>query len=449
MKRKQYHIIDHLKFIIPSLIGVILFMSPIKIESGFTIPIAILANWVQEKLADQLSLIMMIIIVITAIFTLLAKVAGKHSLEKTPFFQTLLYTTWFWTIVRVLAAIFAVLVYYQIGPEAIWSENTGAMLLGSLLHVLFSVFLFAGLFLPLLMNFGLMELFGTLMTKIMRPLFKLPGRSSIDALASWIGDGTIGVLMTSKQYEEGYYTKREAAVIGTTFSIVSITFTLVVIKEVDLEHMFIPFYLTVLAAGFVAALIMPRIPPLSKKADTYVTNTTEPVDESLPAGATAFSHGYAKALARAKQETSVLQFIKQGVQNVLDMWMGVAPVVMTFGLIALVIAETTPLFSWLGMPFIPLLELMQVPFAAEASETILIGFADMFLPAIIGSSIDAEITRFIIAALSVTQLIYMSEVGGLLLGSKVPVSFKDLFIVFLLRTLITLPVIVAIAHMLF
>jgi len=58
-------------------------------------------------------------------------------------------------------------------------------------------------------------------------------------------------------------------------------------------------------------------------------------------------------------------------------------------------------------------------------------------------------TRFIIAALSVTQLIYMSEVGGLLLGSKVPVSFKDLVAIFLLRTLITLPIIIFIAHILF
>src|SRR5690625_6035922 len=113
------------------------------------------------------------------------------------------------------------------------------------------------------MNFGLLELFGTLMTKVMRPLFKLPGRSSIDALASWIGDGTIGVLLTSKQYEDSYYTKREAAIIGTTFSVVSITFTLVIIATVGLEHMFISFYLTVLAAGVVAALIMTRILPLS------------------------------------------------------------------------------------------------------------------------------------------------------------------------------------------
>src|SRR5699024_4329948 len=226
-------------------------------------------------------------------------------------------------------------------------------------------------------------------------------------------------------------TKREAAVIGTTFSIVSITFTLVIIEEVGLGHMFVPFYLTVLIAGFVAALIMPRIPPLSRKEDAYMKGAVGKKDDTIPEGYTTFSYGYKKALDRAKQETNVGNFFKEGAQNVLDMWLGVAPVVMTFGLIALIIAEYTPVFEWLGLPFVPILELMQVPYAQEASQTILIGFADMFLPAVIGASIEAEITRFIIATLSVTQLIYMSEVGGLLLGSKVPVSFKDLFIIFL------------------
>lgn len=444
-----YHWRDHLKFIIPSLIGIILFMTPVKTSDGFTIPIAILAGWVENILTNYLSFIMMIIIVFTALLTCLIRLVSKEQLQRKPFLSHLLYVSPFWMVTRLLAAIFSICVFFQIGPEVIYDEGTGQMLLDGLLHVLFSVFLFAGLFLPLLTNFGLLEMIGTFMTNIMRPLFKLPGRSSIDALASWIGDGTIGVLLTSKQYEDGFYTKREAAVIGTTFSIVSITFSLVIIKEMNLTHLFIPFYLTVVIAGFVAALIMPRIPPLSRKEDTYIDAKKGGIDESIPKGYNVLSYGYKQALERGKKETSFKKFLKEGIQNVLDMWMGVAPVVMTFGLIALIIAEKTALFQWLGIPFIPLLEMMQVPEAKEASQTILIGFADMFLPAILGSSIASELTRFIIAALSVTQLIYMSEVGGVLLGSKVPVFFKDLIIIFLLRTFITLPVIVLIAHIIF
>ena len=73
----------------------------------------------------------------------------------------------------------------------------------------------------------------------------------------------------------------------------------------------------------------------------------------------------------------------------------------------------------------------------------------MFLPAIIGADIESDLTRFVIAGVSITQLIYMSEVGGLLLGSKLPVRFIDLVIIFLLRTIITLPIIVVAAHIFF
>src|SRR3712207_4950492 len=118
----------------------------------------------------------------------------------------------------------------------------------------------------------------------MRPIFSLPGRSSIDCIASWLGDGTIGVLLTSKQYEDGYYSKREAAIIGTTFSAVSITFSLIVIAQVGLEHLFLPFYLTVTLSGVVAAIITPRIPPLSKKPDTYFNGNKKENGEEIPKG---------------------------------------------------------------------------------------------------------------------------------------------------------------------
>ncbi|SDJ31592.1 YjiH family protein [Salimicrobium halophilum] len=449
MNNQKYPTSAHLRFIIPSLIGILLFMIPIPSGESMTILVAIFAGWLESALKDYLSLIMTFIITLTAVLTLWVKAGGRNVVKSSPFFTSLLDVTPFWTIVRVLGMIFALMVYFQVGPEAIISDVTGGLLLDSLLHVLFTVFLFAGLFLPLLLNYGLLELFGILLTKIMRPLFTLPGRSSIDSLASWLGDGTIGVLLTSKQYEEGYYTKREAAVIGTTFSVVSITFTIVVIEELGLGSMFVPLYGTIVLTGVITALIMPRIPPLSKKPDTFVTEEPRVRGDQTPKEHNAFTYGYQQAVKQGSQSPGLAGFFKNGAQNILDMWMGVAPIVMALGTIALVLAEFTPLFTWLGVPFIPILELLQIPSAQAASETILIGFADMFLPAIIGASIESEMTRFVIAALSVTQLIYMSEVGGLLLGSKVPVGMKDLFIIFLERTIISLPIIAFIAHLLF
>lgn len=59
----------------------------------------------------------------------------------------------------------------------------------------------------------------------------------------------------------------------------------------------------------------------------------------------------------------------------------------------------------------------------------------MFPPSVMRSGIERELTRFIIACLSVAQLIYMSEVVGLLLSSVIPVALIDLTLSFILIAL--------------
>lgn len=437
-------------FLIPSLIGLFLFMAPISYEGNITIPIAILAKYLLAFIGDAIIPIVTTIIGAMALATLAYRFYKPSFITSSRFLDSLLSPSPLWLIVRTIGGIAIVMTFFQVGPEAIWQENTGGLVLDGLLPTLFSVFIFAGLLLPLLLNFGLLELFGTLLSKIMRPVFNLPGRSAIDCIASWLGDGSVGILLTSKQYESKFYTQREAAVVGTTFSAVSITFSLVVLAQVKLEQYFLPFYGAICLTGIVAAVIIPRIPPLSRKQDLFIDGSKPDKDADLiPDGYNSFSWGINLALKRAAGVKSFKQVLINGIENAIDMVFGVLPVVMALGTIALVIAEYTSIFEILGTPFIPYLELLAIPDAVAASETMVVGFADMFIPSILAASIDSELTRFVIAAMSVTQLIYMSEVGALLLGSKIPVNILELFIIFILRTLISLPVIAMVGHAIF
>ncbi len=70
----------------------------------------------------------------------------------------------------------------------------------------------------------------------------------------------------------------------------------------------------------------------------------------------------------------------------------------------------------------------------------------MCRPAVIASGIESELTRFVVACMSIVQLIYMSEVGILLLKSPIPLRLVDLVAIFLVRTVVALPVVAAIAH---
>ena len=380
----NYRTSSLLKFIIPSLIGVLLFMTPFKIEGQFTIPIAFLSNKLVELFNDFLPLIVTILISISAIGSIVIKFYKTDN----KILNSLFNVTPIWMTGRIIGMILSILTYFKLAPEFIWSDSTGGMVLFSLLPLLVSVFFFAGLFLPLLLNHGLLEFVGALLTKVMRPIFKLPGRSSIDCITSWLGDGTIGILLTSKQFEDGFYTKKEASIIGTSFSAVSITFSLMVITQVGLSHMFVPFYLTVTLTGIVAAIIVPRIPPLSRKSNTYIDGSAPKKDmDNIPSGYTAFTYGLEKALEKAEDNSSIKGFFADGIRNVIDMWLGVLPIVMAMGGIALIIAEYTPFFEVLGTPFIPLLNLLGVPEAAAASQTLVVGFADMFIQSVLASTI--------------------------------------------------------------
>ncbi|WP_432800408.1 YjiH family protein [Poriferisphaera sp. WC338] len=440
---------DYLKFILPSLLGILLFIVPVRTEEGVTLPVALVANWVVDRAGDVLPLVTMFLLCFAAIFTIITKWIKPRWILDHRFYGGLFNVGYFWIVARVLGALFAVMTYWQLGPEMIWSKDTGGVAFFDLASLLVVIFLFAGLFLPLLLDFGLLELCGTLMSKIMRPVFTIPGRSAIDCVASWVGDGTIGVLLTSKQYEAGFYTKREAAVIGTTFSFVSITFTIVVIDYIGLIHLFFQAYIALTVAGLSAALIMPRIPPLSWKPNTFYESVQGEPRDIAPEAMSLWRWGIVLATARAGKVKGVLPVVKRGVQNVFDMWFGVVPVVVMLATLANICVVYTPIFSYLGAPFVILLEWLRVPEAGEAGQTMVVGFADMLLPVVVAKEVVTdEFTKFVIATVSCTQLVYMSEIGALLLSSKVPVRFWELVVIFLERTLITLPIVVLMAHVL-
>ena len=449
-----------LKFVIPSLIGIFLFMIPISQDGSITILVAILSKWLQNLLSPFIVTILFTIVTLSAILTLVTKLFKPKYIIKNDFLNNLFNPSWLWTIIRLLAFIFVstILISTKLDistlpsflipvVEMISSGDTGTLVMSDLLPILLSIFLFAGLFLPLLLNFGLLEFVGALLVKVMRPIFNLPGRSAIDCIASWLGDGTIGVMLTSKQYEDGFYTAREATVIGTTFSLVSITFSLVVIDTVGLSHMFVPFYFTVTIASIVAAVILPKLPPLSLKKDVLIDGSKPMQEESTEH--INFKYGLKLAVNKAEEQSLFKCIVIDGIKNVLDMWFAVIPVVMGVGTIALILANYTSLFEILGLPLIPILSILGIPEAVEASTTLIAGFADMLLPTIMSTNIESDLTRFVIASTSVCQLIYLSEVGALLLSSKIPVRLGELFIIFLERTLITLPIIAFIAHLIF
>lgn len=442
----SYSLRQLLIFLIPSLLGVLLFLTPIVYEEKVTIGLGVMADALKAAVSDQLPAIATALLLLSAALGLFGSLLKPRWLTERRALNDLFVLPSLWLALRVLGGLFAAMTFWQFGPEWVWNANTGGVVLKDLAPVLITFFLVAGLILPLLTDYGLMEFIGTIVRNVFRKIFGLPGRSAIDAIASWLGSGTVGVLITAQQYHKGFYSAREAAVIATNFSIASIAFSLLITSFMKLDHLFVPFYLTVVVAGLAAAIITPRIPPLSWKQDEYVAGVGKQIKEDVPAGTSLLRWGLLQAVKRANANPSPGQMVKIGVHNVVDIWLGLLPLVMAIGTVSLAIAEFTPIFNWLSAPIVPLLELLQLPEAAKAAPAMLVGFADMFLPAVLGKGIESELTRFVVACVSLTQLIYMSEVGVLIIKAKLPLNLLELFVIFIIRTLITLPIIALMAH---
>jgi nucleoside recognition membrane protein YjiH len=440
---------DWIWFVVPSVAGILMFLVPVSFRGEPNIGIGVLSDLVEAALEGWLPTLVTLIVTVSAAGGLIAAAVRARGGGIPVWLARLFVVSWPMAGVRLVGAVLAWMVLLERGPEWVVSADTGGVILNDLMTVIFVMFVFAALLLPLLTDFGLMEFAGTLVRPFFRPVFTLPGRSSIDALASWFGSAPVGVILTIGQYEAGYYTAREAAVIASSFSVVSLAFAVVIIDFVGLANVFLPFYATLVVAGALAAVALPRLWPLRSKLDDHFEGKQPMAAEKPPADSSLFGYATSLALRRAHQAPPAGQMARQATSQVLDIWIGLEPVVMVIGTVGLALAVYTPLFDWISMPFVPLLRLFALPDAAAAAPAMVVGFADQFLPVILAQSIASPETRFVLACMAVTQLIYMSEVGALLLRSSVPLGFGDLFAIFLWRTLITLPVCAAAAHLLF
>ena len=436
-----------IRFLIPSGIGVLFFLTPIVIDGQITIGMAYVGDLFINNFQLQLSQLAGIFIVSSVLFSFLFAI-NKRAKKKLHWLSDHLTLHPFWFTMRMFGAIAAVAYLFQVGPEFLTGVATSGTTLGNLIPITMTYLGIGAVFLPLLVDFGLMELVGVMLSRIFDRVFGLPGRSAIDAMASWMGSGPVGVFITSQQYERGFYTAREAAVICTNFSVVSVSFSLVVIEYIGLGHLFVPYYLSVIGIGFIAALITPRLPPLNRIADNFIDGNPAKGSRTYEPGVRLLPIALNQALDRAANAPSSRELVQRVGRNVAEIWLSLIPVVMGLGTTALILAEYTPVFTWLGAPIAPILNLLQLEEAQAAAPLILVGFTDMYLPALVGVNINSELTRFVVATVSVTQLIYMSEVGALIIKSNIPLGFINVAQIFILRTLISLPIAVIIGHLL-
>lgn len=445
MKENHVNAKNLLKFILGSAFGIAMFLVPIPQGESFTTLLDYLKNFLKSLFGGSLPYILLVIVVGSAILTVYDYICKPDWIRKNHYLSKAFSTTPLYLVSKVIGAIVIAMVVLGKGPKFILSADTGASMV-SLSGTLFCIVLGFSFILPFLTDCGIMEFLGVLLRPVVRPLFHVPGRASVDLMASWFGASNAAVILTREQYMKGFYTKREAGYIMTNFSLVSIPFCLLVADTVGIANLFPAFYLCICVVGIVLAVIIARIPPIRTIPDTYQEQAGKQLHEEVPQEKGILNYALEISCKRA-EGFNAKGVLASGMEVVMGMVFDLIPIVIAWGTIALVIATYTPVFNWISYPMGLYMKLFGVKEAFAAAPATLVGFTDMFIPALLLGSISAVKTKFIVGVLSLVQIIYLTEVGTIIIKSEIPLNLWKLFVIFMERTLIAIPLIVLFANL--
>ncbi len=412
-----------LRFIIFSFIGAFSYFVPVTINGKNAVLIDHLTTLFRYVLGGFLPYYTLAIVLWGGVAPI---VTGKFKESKADFLFSLF---------KFLGIFVGVMAVFNIGPNRLLEDDMIPFLFNSLVVPIGLIIPIALILLTFIVNYGLMEFVAVFMEPIMRPIWKTPGKSAIDAVVSFTGGYSIAMLLTNDLYKSNVYTKKEAAIITTGFSTVSIAFLLIISNTLELgEHWNLYFWST-LVITFIVTAITARLYPIRKMDDTYLNGKT-PEDNIVKENL--FKRALNEAIDTAQKADPITTNLKKAfLGESLKMATAVMSSILSIGLVGICLATFTPVFDYVAYIFYPFVKLLQIPEPMLASKAAGIGLAEMFLPTLIITSAPL-VTKFIIAVMSVSTVLFFSASIPCLLSTDINVSIKNILIIWFERTLLSI-----------
>ena len=422
------------KFVVYSAIGAFVFFVPVRIDGKSSIVLDHLVTAVIEAVPDVLPWWALGLIAAGAVQPFLSRTWRRSAVDIV------------FTIAKVIGLVVGLMLVLDVGPGWLFAPDVGPFLIDKLVVPVGLLVPIGAVFLALLVGYGLLEFVGVLVQPVMRPVWRTPGRSAIDAVASFVGSYSLALLITNRVYKEGKYSAREAAIIATGFSTVSATFMVVVATTLDLMGSWNTYFWSTLVITFTVTALTVRIWPLSSIPDDYHPDAES--DPEQPVSGSRLRRAWGEARATVAEAPGLAANVWQNFRDGLLMAMAILPSILSIGLAGLLLAKHTPVFDWLGYLFYPVTWLMQLPEPLLTAKASAVGIAEMFLPALVAVDAPASV-RFVVAVVSVSQVIFFSALVPCLVATDIPVSVWRMVVIWAERVLLTLVLTIPLALLLF
>ena len=428
----RYSLSTILKFVGLSVFGVFLFFTPITINGVNSIPLDHFIIWMNKVVPWLGPIFTVIIVIIGGILPWVQKSYKKNVLS------------FIMAVLRTLGIPFAILGALSfmkiatVGPHWLMKPGMLPFLFEKIVMAVTLIVPIGSIFLTFLICFGLLEFVGVLVNPIMRPVFKTPGKSAINAVAAFIGSFSVAIFFTNRLYNEGKYTRREAIIIMSGFSTVSATFMVIVAKTAKLMDMWNFYFWSTLVITFIVTALTVRLWPIRKIANSYKEGITPVPEDKMPGNI--FKNALDEGLKTAQSAPPILKGLWDNLRSGINMIFVLSPCMASIGLIAFILVKMTSVFDIVGFIFAPftlLLSLFGLPepmMLAKACAAIL---AEMFVPNILVAGLPMAV-KYIVAVTSVSSILFFAGSIPCILASDVDFKPSHMVAIWFERTVLSI-----------
>lgn len=414
------------KFYIYSLIGIIMFFVNFQIGESKQILVGHIGEFVQN-------ILMPIMPYLIIFFTLLAAIDVFRNLKV----NTRDTTAKIFAGIKVVGFIFSVMAVFGWAPGFLMDERIFPFILDRVAGPQVVYVPLTAALLPFVLDSGLVEAVGLILRPIMRPIFKVPGRSAIVAITAYFSNNAVGIIAVDNMYKEGKFTGREAALLATGFCTSAVSFLLIIAGILGIMPQWNFYFYGTFVILALMVIITGRIWPLNKITNECYEGCEYEEEEALESGLlrSAILEGYKQAASM----DSLLVRMKHSFIGAVRAVSTVIAAAMVFATVGLLINYHTPIFEWIGYIFYPFAKL-----AGLGQDAMLVArgavaqIVDPMTPVLLGTASQSFVTKYVMAVLAIAGIIGFGQTIPVYVATDIPLKFWEIMVIWVQRIILVI-----------
>lgn len=422
------------KFYIYSILGILIFFVNFRIGESKQILIGHLGEFIQN-------LLMPIMNALIILFTLIGAIDVVRNWERYKKDTT----SKIFAVIRILGFIFSIMAIFKIAPAIMLDERIFPFVLQRVAAPQVVYVPLTAAFLPFVLDSGLVEFVGMILRPIMRPIFRLPGRSTIVAITAYFSNNAVGILAVDKMYKEGKFTGKEAALLATAFCTSAISFMLIIAGILGIMPQWNLYFYGCFLILALVAIITVRIWPISRITDECYKGQKYQEEERLEGSI------LINAVAAGYEQAENVGFIPK---RMLDAFISavkavsiVIPTGFVFATIGLLINYHTPIFEYIGYIFYPFAKLVGLgEHALLVAKGSVAQIVDPMTPVILGAATDSFVTKYVMAVLAIAGIIGFGQTIPVYVATDIPMKFWEILVIWIERIILIIILAALLAH---